>query len=299
MTPAVIGAMAGIVVLALLWPGPKPGSATPLTRLYARLGAIPQMTRQDQHRPPWVRKMPVKPFVSVLRSVVPGRYRENTLRLLRIARLGNHTYDDLLAMKISYVLMVWFYIGLILLKRPDPLLGAFLGLMAVPAFLYPDMWLKAKAQRRQEQVRRELPAILSAIAVALEAGLHLTGAIAEVVRDRPGVLAEELRRAVELTERGVPTGDALEALTKEVEVTELTMVTAGLLQAFSKGSGHVVKTVRAQAAEAWQIRKRRAESMAQTASVKLFLPIALLALPGFMIFLLGPAVLEVVGYFIK
>jgi tight adherence protein C len=298
MTPALIGVLAGAAVLTALWPGPKPGSPTPLTRLYARLGAIPRPRRQTLDKPPWVRKMPVQPFVTVLRSVMPGRYRDNVQRLLRISRLA-HTYEDILAMKISYVLLGWFYIGLILLKKPDPVLGVLLGVMAIPAFLYPDMWLKGKAQRRQEQVRRELPAILSAVAVALEAGLHLMGAIAEVVRDRPGVLAEELRRAVEQTERGVPMVEALEALTRELEVSELTMVMAGLLQAFAKGSGHVVKTVRTQAAEAWQVRKRRAESLAQTASVKLFLPIALLALPGFMIFLLGPAVLEVVGYFIK
>lgn len=300
MTPALIGVLAGATVLVTLWPGARPGAPTPLTRLYGRLGAIPKARRERSDRPPWVRKMPVQPLVAILRSVMPGRYRDQVQRLLRVSRLDRtHTYEDILAMKISYVLMGWFYLGLILLKKPDPVLGACLGIMAVPAFLYPDMWLKGKVQRRQEQVRRELPAILSALAVALEAGLHLTGAIAEVVRDRPGVLAEELRAAVELTERGVPAAEALEGVTRELEVSELTMVMAGLLQAFAKGSGHVVKTVRTQASEAWLVRKRRAESLAQTASVKLFMPIALLALPGFMIFLLGPAVLEVVGYFIK
>jgi tight adherence protein C len=165
--------------------------------------------------------------------------------------------------------------------------------------MYPDVWLASKARKRQEQIRRELPAILSALAVALEAGLNLMAALAEVTRERSGALAFELRQAVDLYERGLAPADALERVAVRLEVSEFTVTLTGLMQAFAKGSGHVVSAVRTQAAEAWQKRKRRAEAMAQTASIKLFMPIALLALPGFMIFLLGPAVLEVIDYLLK
>ncbi|MFZ5827158.1 MAG: type II secretion system F family protein [Bacillota bacterium] len=300
MTPSLLGVLAGAVVFLALGPGAMPGRPTPLTRLYARLGATPQAKGDVAAGAPWVRKMPVRPLVLLLRALMPGSYRENVERLLRVSRLERtHRYEDILAMKITYMGIVWFYLGLMLLKKPDPVLAVFLGLMGVPAFVYPDMWLKGKAQRRQDQVRRELPAFLSALAVALEAGLHLMSAIGEVSRNRAGILGEELREAVELTERGMGAAEALEAVTTEIEVPELTMVLTGLLQAFTKGSSHVVDTVRKQASEAWLHRKRRAEQFAQTASVRLFLPIALLALPGFMVFMLGPAVLEVIGYFIK
>lgn len=300
MSAELIGVLAGATVLTLLWPGPRPGAPTRLSRLYTSLEGVPATRCRPVDRPPWVRKMPVQPLVSLLRAALSSRYRDYIQRLLRISRLERtHTYEDILAMKVTYVLITCFYFGLILAKRPDPALVIFVLFLATPAYLQPDMWLKAKAQRRQEQIRRELPAILSALAVALEAGLHLMGAVAEVCRDRQGVLAEELRTAVDRHERGVGTAEALEGMAQEVEVAELTMALTGLLQAFAKGSGHVVRAVREQAGEAWRVRKRRAEMLAQTASVKLFLPIALLALPGFMIFLIGPAVLEVVGYFMK
>lgn len=300
MTPLILGLLAGAAVFLVLGPGRIPGRPTPLTRLYARLGAPAEAGNPPQHGVPWVRKIPVRLLVVGLRSVMSQRYRESIERHLRISRLTRtYTYEDVLAMKVTSVAIVWFYLGLILLKRPDPVLGVFLALMGVPAFFYPDTWLRGRAQRTQDGIRRDLPAFLSALAVALEAGLHLMSAVGEVTRDRRGTLGEELREAVELTERGMGAGEALEMVARELEVPELTMVLSGLVQAFAKGSGHVVQTVRNQASEAWLQRKRRAESLAQTASVRLFLPIAFLALPGFMIFMIGPAVLEVIGYFMR
>ncbi|HEY3366952.1 MAG TPA: type II secretion system F family protein [Symbiobacteriaceae bacterium] len=298
--PLFLGLLAGLAVFLVLGPGASPGRPTRLSRLYARLGALPPPAVRSGSMAPWVRKLPLRPLVSLLRGWLGAPYREKVERLLRVARLDEtHTYDDMLGMKIAAGLSCGSYALMMYLKGHDPLLGLFLALLGGLGFLYPDNWLASKARRRQEAIRRELPAFLSALAVGLEAGLNLMAAVDEVTRDRQGTLARELRRAVEQYERGLSPAEALERVALRLEVSELTVTLTGLLQAVAKGSGHVVGTVRRQAAEAWEKRKRRAEAMAQTASIKLFLPIALLALPGFMIFLLGPAVLEVLQYFMK
>lgn len=301
MSPALLGLLTGGALLLLLAPGPAPCRPTRLDRLYGELGAPAARKATNQSSSaPLVRKLPVKPLVAALRPLLSSRYRHQVERLLRLGGLmQTHTYDDVLGMKIAAALACWLYVGLIMLKRPDPLLGLFLGTLGVLGFFGPDSWLKRKARLRQEQVRRELPSLLSATAIALEAGLHLMNALAEATRDRSGVLARELQQAVAQYERGTTPADALERVAAQLEVAELTVTLTGLLQAFDKGSGHVVETVRAQATEAWQRRKRQAETLAQTASVKLFLPLALLALPGFIIFLLGPALLEVVDFIMR
>ncbi|HYF79911.1 MAG TPA: type II secretion system F family protein [Symbiobacteriaceae bacterium] len=299
MLPSLLGLLAGGAVFLLLGPGPMPGRPTPLARLYAKLGATP-VRSVPATKPPWVRKLPLAPLSALVRQAYPRRWQERMERQLRISRLdATHTYDDILAMKVAAALACGFYALLLFLKGRDALLAAFMTGLAAMGFMYPDIWLASKARKRQEQIRRELPAVLSALAVALEAGLNLMAAIAEVTRGRSGALAFELRQAVDLYERGLPPADALERVALRLEVSEFTVTLTGLMQAFAKGSGHVVGTVRTQATEAWQKRKRRAEAMAQTASIKLFMPIALLALPGFMIFLLGPAVLEVIDYLLK
>jgi tight adherence protein C len=300
VSPVLLGLMAGGALLLLLAPGAPPWRPTRLDRLYGELGAPAAKTAPRGGAVPLVRKLPVKPLVVAMRPLMSARYREQTERQLRLGGLAQtHTYDDLLGMKIAAALGCWLYVGLIMLKRPDPLLGLFLGTLGVLGFFGPDSWLKRKARLRQEQVRRELPSLLSATAIALEAGLHLMNALAEATRDRSGVLAGELQQAVAEHGRGTTPAEALERVAAWLEVAELTVTLTGLIQAFDKGSGHVVETVRAQAAEAWQRRRRQAETLAQTASVKLFLPLALLALPGFIIFLLGPALLEVLDFIIR
>lgn len=299
MLPTFLGFLAGVAIFLLLGPGPMPGRPTRLSRLYAKLGATP-VRATPTARPPWVRKLPLAMLVALVRQTYPLRFRERMVRQLRTSRLdATHTYDDIIAMKVVGALASGFYAVLMYLKGRDPYLAAFMASLAAMGFMYPDVWLASKARQRQEQIRRELPAFLSTLAVALEAGLNLMAAIAEVTRGRQGALAFELRQAVDLYERGLAPADALERVALRLEVSEFTVTLTGLMQAFAKGSGHVVSTVRTQATEAWQKRKQRAEAMAQTASIKLFMPIALLALPGFMIFLLGPAVLEVIDYLLK
>ena len=297
MTTFLLGLMAGAAVFLVCSSGSHPRRQTGLGRLYTKLGAAPHHTPSSISRVPWVRRLPPAPVVALIKPFLPARYQEKTRRLLRVSRLEEtHTYDDIVAMKAAYALACWFYVALLMIKRPDPLLGVFLGSLGVLGFAAPDGWLRNRARHRHEAIQRELPSVLSAVAIALEAGLHLMSAIGEACRDRPGVLAAELRRAVEQYERGAPAVEALERVATELEVAEVTVALSTLIQAFAKGSSHVVKTVRSQAAEAWQKRRRRAEGLAQTASVRLFLPLALLALPGFLIFLLGPAVLEVIDY---
>jgi len=295
-----LGMTAGLAVFILLGPGAPPGRPGRLARLYARMGAVTPTGPSRAGRGPWVRRLPVKPLVRLLRQAVGRGYRDKVQRHLRIAGLADtHTVDDILGMKVAAMLLCGMYALLMYLKGRDGLLAAFILGLTMLGYVYPDVWLAAKARRRQEQVRRELPAFLSALAVALEAGLTLMPAIAEVTRERPGALASELRLAVDLYERSMPPGEALERIALQVEVSELTVTLTSLQQAFAKGSGHVVATVRDQATEAWRKRRGQAEALAQTASVKLLMPIALLALPGFMIFLLGPAVLEVIDYVLK
>lgn len=300
MMPLLLGLLAGGAVLLLLGPGPHPNRPTPLARLYTKMGALPTPAAATPGgKPPWVRKLHLAPLVALIRPFFSSRYQAKNERYLRIARLDGYTPDDILAMKLTFLLACAFYAGLMFLKSRDGLLAGFLAGLGAMGFMYPDVWLAAKARRRQEQILRELPAFLSALAVALEAGLNLMGAVAEVTRDRRGALAGELRQAVDQYERGMPAAEALERVALRLEVPEFTVTLTGLIQAFAKGSGHVVSTVRSQASEAWQKRRRKAESLAQTASIKLFLPIALLALPGFLVFLLGPAVLEVMDYFLR
>lgn len=297
MVPLLLGLLTGAAVALALAPGARPGAVTSLQRLYARLGAPTPAPAAAKSRRPWVRQLPLGSLVALVQPCLSPVYKERTQQRLQIARLAaTYTAADIVAMKLAAVLGGGLYAALLAVKEGSAWLAAVLAAMVLLAFVWPDAWLAGKARRRQEQIRRSLPAMLSALAVALEAGLGPMAALGEVSRQRQGPLAEELRQAVELYQRGLSPAAALESVTRRLEVAELTVALSGLVQSFQKGSGQVVSTVRAQAAEAWQKRRRQAEALAQTASVKLFLPLALLALPGALVFLLGPAVLQMLEF---
>ena len=87
-------------------------------------------------------------------------------------------------------------------------------LLAAPAgaFLAPDLWLARRARARAAAMASELADVLDLLRVAVEAGLPVTRALADVGRRHPGTLASELLATARAIELGVPRASALSAL---------------------------------------------------------------------------------------
>lgn len=285
------------VLLVLFLPEPYlPLAARTLHRSLVQMGRDPPSPSHSQLSviPRTLLKVPVSALARAVTNLLPESARESLKRKLLLARLHqNLAVSGFMHLRLAAALVTGSYFLLIGLMSGDPLfrwltiVGAALG-----AFL-PDQWLTMQVNRRRRAIQKELPATLSALAIATEAGLVLGGAVAEVGRTRTGVLAAELRWAAEQMSLGIPQAGALEEMAARCEVPELTQVMSTLVQSFEKGSRQVVATLRTQAADAWAARRRKAEELAQQASIKLFLPLLFMVFPALMIFLLGPAAMLV------
>lgn len=298
---ALIAALgAGLLVALSLLPEPYvPLASRRLRRALAEMGRdpVPRPTGRLGLLPRLLLRLPVAALGRWLARLAPAGYRQAVERRLLLARLQDElTFAGFLQVKAAAALLLSAYFLLLALRAGGLLWWLTLAMAYLGAFV-PDQWLFRQVGRRQRQIGRELPATLSALAITTEAGLLLGTAVAEVGRGRSGVLAEELRWAADQMRLGVPQGAALEAMAARCQVPELTLVIAALVQSFEKGSRQVVATLRSQAAEAWAARRRRAEELAQQASIKLFLPLVLMVFPAIMIFLLGPAVLSLIQFF--
>ncbi|HEY3018979.1 MAG TPA: type II secretion system F family protein, partial [Solirubrobacteraceae bacterium] len=88
------------------------------------------------------------------------------------------------------------------------------ALVAAPAagFLVPDAWLRRRAGARGAAMARELPDVVDLLRVAVEAGLPVTRALADVGHRHPGALAAELRAAATAIELGMPRADVLRSV---------------------------------------------------------------------------------------
>ena len=101
-------------------------------------------------------------------------------RLVEAGRPGRLSATDLLAAKVSAALggaAAGLFAGSLLPERL-----ALLMTIASPilGFLGPDVWLARRRAERVAQVRRDMPALLDLLGVAVEAGLPLVRALTEV-----------------------------------------------------------------------------------------------------------------------
>ena len=156
--------------------------------------------------------------------------------------------------------------------------------LAFPAagFLAPDLLLARRARQRGRAMAEELPDLLDLLRVAVQAGLPLGHALAEVGTRHGGTLAAEWRRAAAELALGVPRDRVLKALLRRCPATGM----AGLVAAIERAERHgspLADTLDAQARQARGERARRVRDRAARAAPKIQLVIALLLVPSILL----------------
>jgi tight adherence protein C len=171
--------------------------------------------------------------------------------------------------------------------------GVFLAAaLTVLGWFAPDIVLKQKADRRQQDVRRSLADAIDQLTVTVQAGLGLDAAIARVARRTRGPLGHELARVGQDVRAGMSRSAALTAMAERVQVPELRHVVLALAQAERLGVP-VAKTLQVQSHELRLKRRQYAEEQAMKLPVKILFPTALFILPTLFIVVLGPAALNI------
>lgn len=166
-------------------------------------------------------------------------------------------------------------------------------------FQVPTIWLNQRIRIRQDQIRRELPHVLNSISILCEAGMNLFASLREVSETRGGALPEELQRVIKQVGAGMPQSKALEQLTLRCQVDEVSRFVSAITQTLERGSAGITAALRQQASEVWEARKKKAQQLGEQASMKLFLPLVLLAFPAMMIFILGPVAINLYEFFVS
>jgi tight adherence protein C len=159
-----------------------------------------------------------------------------------------------------------------------------LAALALPAagFLAPDYLLARRARRRGRAMDDELPDLLDLLRVAVQAGLPLGRAIAEVAARHGGVLAGEWRRAAAELALGEPREAVLAALLRRCPAAGMAALVAAVERAERHGAP-LADTLEAQARQARAERARRVRDRAAKAAPKIQLVIALLLVPSILL----------------
>jgi tight adherence protein C len=169
-------------------------------------------------------------------------------------------------------------------------------LMGATGYAMPGAWLGQAAAKRQESIRRALPDTMDLLTISVEAGLGFDAALAQVVRNVPGALSEEIARLLQEMQLGVNRVDAFRHLAERTDVDELRGFTLAMIQADIFGVS-IANVLRAQAKDLRIKRRQRAEKKAMTSPLKLLFPLIFCVLPALFVVVLGPGAIRILHNF--
>lgn len=169
---------------------------------------------------------------------------------------------------------------------------AMVPLLALFAYMLPDLALRLRGRDRQQAIQIALPDALDQMSISVEAGLGFDASLGRVVETGTGPLVEELQRTLQEIAIGIPRKQAFRNLVERTDVPELRHFVFAVNQAEEYGLP-IAQVLRVQSKELRVIRRQRAEEKALKIPVKIVFPLVLCIFPALFVVLLVPAAIRI------
>jgi tight adherence protein C len=164
---------------------------------------------------------------------------------------------------------------------------------AALAWFAPALLVETRAQRRMDQIDRDLPELIDLLTATIEAGLGFAGSL-QLVADRfHGPLGQELRLALHEQSMGLTTDQALTNLLERCETPSVRGFTRAVSQGETLGVS-IGTMMRNLAAETRKRRRQNAKERIQKAPVKMLFPLVFCIFPALFTVVLFPALYRVI-----
>jgi tight adherence protein C len=203
---------------------------------------------------------------------------------------------------VERIVAVRFFVGLVipllylalsvLTGKLDTLAVAGSGLVSYIGLFGPSSLLSARASRRRESIRQELPDTMDLLTISVEAGLGFDAAMGQCISNIKGTLSDELSRVMQEMQLGVARSQAFRNLDTRTDVEELKSFVLAMIQADQFGIS-VSRVLRAQAGQLRVRRRQRAEEKAMKLPVKMIFPLILCIMPSLFVVIIGPGVVRI------
>ncbi len=170
------------------------------------------------------------------------------------------------------------------------------GILMLLGLYIPNLFIRAKAERRRTEIINGFPDSLDLMLVCVEAGLGLESTLDRVGRE---VVSSHPRIAAMLTQTtlrmraGESREDALRKMGDEAGVDEIRSFSTLLIQSDKLGTS-LAQTLRVYAAEMREARRLRAEEKAHRLPVLISIPLVVFMLPAMIGVLTLPAIVRAI-----
>lgn len=232
----------------------------------------------------------VKKHIKLINSnFTENKFYNKINQLLKIINFENKIdkQEFLFIQQIS--LVVFFVLSLLLFN--DFTLSM---VLCVLGFYLPFLILKARVNKKQQEIVKELPDAIDVIAANIEGGLSINQAIYKYANTNKNLFAEELQLVLKKIKLGKSFEEVMRELDEKFTIKEISSFVNSFIQA-EKTGGNIKKIIKDHAEE---IRKKRFQFLkkkAYEAPVKLLIPLILFIFPVIFIVIFGPIIIKMLN----
>jgi tight adherence protein C len=158
-------------------------------------------------------------------------------------------------------------------------------------FIFPDRFLAARTRARKDRLEADLPSAIDLLAICVEAGMSLDGALSQLVDHMEGPLSDEFSQTLGEIRAGEARSDALRRLAERVNLASMAALVRAIIQSDQQGIP-LGRVLRIQARDTRIARQHAAEERAAKMPVKMLLPTAVFIFPVLFFVVVGPALIE-------
>lgn len=179
-------------------------------------------------------------------------------------------------------------------------LRALVGVLVafIVGVLLPIFYLRYLLAQRRQVLLENLPDILDLLAVSVQAGLGLDGALQKVVDKMHNPLSRELQRMLRELRMGITRRQALERLAERCEIMEISMFASAVIQSDRMGIG-IAQVIEVQAENMRDKKMQIIREKAAKMPMKLLFPLMVFIFPTVFIVVLGPRLVTLLNVFSK
>lgn len=170
------------------------------------------------------------------------------------------------------------------------------ALFLVVGFTLPDMMLKQKIQKRQQDILGNFSTTVDLAALIIESGLDYMTAFDRIIRiaKEKTVLEEEIGKMLNEVKLGYSRREALERMSARTGVQEMRSLVGLIIQSDELGTS-LVELLRDFSVDLRFRRLTKAEQLAAQASTKMLIPLFVFIFPTVFILMLSPMIKDLIS----
>ena len=217
-----------------------------------------------------------------------GLYRENSVRIFLSLKVFG-------AIIMFLTFAIFGYLG----RGEVPSIFLMGFVMALMGYVFPNLVLRVKIRRRQEEIAGGLPDALDFLVICVEAGLSLNSALIRVGQElqlRSKAFGEELLMVNQEMRTSISREQAFRNLSERNQNKDLKILTGAIIISDRLGT-NIADTLRVQSDSLRTRVRQRAEEQAAKAGLKMLFPLVFFIFPSLFIVILGPAIIMAIKYF--